>query len=65
MLRNGTRSLRSLYLIKRTKDDENSFGKQNELHIDSVLSEIKHPEDQNNLPRKARHSGFALTVKMV
>ena len=51
--------------MKKTKDDENNFGKQNELHIDSVLSEIKHPEDQNNLPRKARHSRFALTVEMV
>ena len=51
--------------MKRTKDDENNFGKQNELHIDSVLSEIKHPEHQNNLPRKARHSGCALTVEMV
>lgn len=46
----------SFHLMKRTKDDENDFNKQNELHIDLVLSKIKCPEHQNKLPRKARHS---------
>lgn len=47
----------SFYLMKRTKDDEKDLSKQNELHIDSVLSEIK-CTDHQKLPGEARQSRF-------
>ena len=68
MLTNGTGSLTSFYLMKRTKDDENDFNKQNEVPIDLVLSKIECPEHQDKLPREAGHSirmGVGLIIEMV
>lgn len=49
------------YLIKRTKDDENNFGKQNELHI-SAFSEIKHPEDQKQFTKESQDTRGLLSL---
>lgn len=54
--------------MKRTKDDENDFNKQNEVPIDLVLSKIECPEHQDKLPREAGHSirmGVGLIIEMV
>lgn len=54
MLRSGTRSLTSFYLMKRTKDDENDFRKQNELGIDSVLFRDKVHWPSEQVPKESQ-----------
>lgn len=48
----------SFYLMKSTKDDESDFGKQGQFHIDFSPFRATCTEQQNKLPRKARHSLF-------